>query len=449
MSNERYTTNHNRVVWKEGIFLRPQHFQQHDRYFEALVEARAGGLRPYAWGLSELHYDRNFLAQGKLRVTACRGVFADGTPFAIPDEDDEPPPLDIPPQTKETLVYLTLPARRDGGAAFTTSDDPRLPVRYLTSEIEVSDNNADAQGAARILTARRRLHLHLAGEDLGAFTALPLLRIQEVRADKTVTLNDSFIPPCLDCRAVPHLHGFIQEIHGLLQHRAEALAGRLVGGGGTGELGDLLLLQAVNQFEPLFGHLAEITGLHPEELFRVGLQTMGVLASHLSKGRRPAALPHYQHHDLQGCYTALMSALRGYLSTVLERNVIAIPLKEVGHGVRRGIPPDRGLLDTAVFVLAAKADMSGATLRQSLPTNIKIGPVERIADLVNRQLRGIPIRALEVAPRQLPYHQGFAYFELDKTSEIWGTLKTSGGIGFFAGSGFPGLDLELWAIRSE
>lgn len=30
----------NRVVWSEGMFLRPQHFQQHDRYLETLVDGR-------------------------------------------------------------------------------------------------------------------------------------------------------------------------------------------------------------------------------------------------------------------------------------------------------------------------------------------------------------------------------------------------------------------------
>jgi len=27
----------NKVVWTEGLFLQPQHLQQHDRYFERLV----------------------------------------------------------------------------------------------------------------------------------------------------------------------------------------------------------------------------------------------------------------------------------------------------------------------------------------------------------------------------------------------------------------------------
>ena len=32
---------YNKVVWSEGLFLRPQHFQQQDRYFERYVETGA------------------------------------------------------------------------------------------------------------------------------------------------------------------------------------------------------------------------------------------------------------------------------------------------------------------------------------------------------------------------------------------------------------------------
>jgi CheY-like chemotaxis protein len=30
-------SENNKTVWSEGMFLRPQHFQQHDRYLETLV----------------------------------------------------------------------------------------------------------------------------------------------------------------------------------------------------------------------------------------------------------------------------------------------------------------------------------------------------------------------------------------------------------------------------
>ena len=53
-------TDNNKVVWSEGLFLRPQHLQQQERYLERFVELRAGSLRPYTWGFSELELEAAF-----------------------------------------------------------------------------------------------------------------------------------------------------------------------------------------------------------------------------------------------------------------------------------------------------------------------------------------------------------------------------------------------------
>ena len=66
---------------------------------------------------------------------------------------------------------------------------------------------------------------------------------------------------------------------------------------------------------------------------------------------------------------------------------------------------------------------------------------------VNVQLPGIPLKPLAVAPRQLPYHAGFTYFELERNSDYWKELRKSGGFAMHVGGDFPGLELELWAIR--
>ncbi len=43
-----------KVLWTEGLFLQPHHFQQADRYTEALVAGLARRIVPYAWGVSAL-----------------------------------------------------------------------------------------------------------------------------------------------------------------------------------------------------------------------------------------------------------------------------------------------------------------------------------------------------------------------------------------------------------
>ena len=91
--------------------------------------------------------------------------------------------------------------------------------------------------------------------------------------------------------------------------------------------------------------------------------------------------------------------------------------------------------------------MNYETLRTRFPSQVKIGPVENIQEFVKLALPGISLRALPVAPRQIPFHAGFAYFELDRTSEFWQKLSNSGAFAMHIGGEFPGLELEFWAIR--
>ena len=84
----------NKVIWSEGLFLQPQHFQQHDRYWERHIDGRTRALLGYGWGFVGIELDRAALTLGKVQISAARGVFADGTPFDFPAEDPAPVAFD-------------------------------------------------------------------------------------------------------------------------------------------------------------------------------------------------------------------------------------------------------------------------------------------------------------------------------------------------------------------
>ena len=171
------------------------------------------------------------------------------------------------------------------------------------------------------------------------------------------------------------------------------------------------------------------------------------MATFYRPNKRPAALPAYNHDDLQLAFTPVMEELRQLLAMVLEQNAIQIPLSKPKFGVYAAKRPDLNLLDNAIFVLAVNAQVPPETLRIHFPPQVKIGPVEDIQQLVRSALPGISIHPLPVAPRQIPYHAGFSYFELNKQSELWKKLPTSGGFAFHIGGTFPELELEFWAIK--
>jgi type VI secretion system protein ImpJ len=131
------------------------------------------------------------------------------------------------------------------------------------------------------------------------------------------------------------------------------------------------------------------------------------------------------------------------------RRAIQIPLSKPKAGIYVARLPDINLLDAAVFILAAKAQVSSEALRNTFPDQVKIGPFEEIRQLVASHLRGIGIEPLPVAPKEIPYRTGFTYFELNRHWEQWGKMKSSSGFAIWIGGEFPGLDMEMWAIRES
>ncbi|QSA96409.1 type VI secretion system baseplate subunit TssK [Methylococcus sp. EFPC2] len=442
-------SENNRVVWSEGMFLRPQHFQQHDRYIENLVTSRCRGLRSFDWGYSTLKLDHRQLAIGKLALAECRGAFPDGTPFDLPDDDELPLPLDVPEDAKNQVVYLALPQRRAESAEIDSEAYPDSLARFRLGEREVRDHNAGADGRYAVQVGKLKPRLMLARQERAGYVCLGVSRVIEVRADKTVVLDDRYIPPALNCFGAGLLGAFLRELHGLLHTRGEALAGRVIdaGRGGVAEVADFLLLQAINRYEPLLEHLSATAALHPEDFCRLGLQLAGELATFYKPGKRPVNFPAYNHDDLQATFTPLMEELRQLLGMVLEQNAIQIPLSKPKFGVYAAKRPDIHLLDSAIFVLAVNAQVPPEVLRTHFPPQVKIGPVEDIQTLVRSALPGISIHPLPVAPRQIPYHAGYSYFELNKQSELWKKMSASGGFAIHIGGNFPELEMEFWAIK--
>ena len=439
-----------KVLWTEGLFLQPHHFQQADRYTEALVAGLARRISPYAWGVNALEIDEDVLKVGQFALKSCSGLTPDGTVFRVPAADDHPPALEVPDSIKECVVYLSVPQRRQGASEVDMSGAELSAARLRPSELEVIDSMGAGKKAVTLAVGKTRLQFALAVDDLADRLVIPIAKIIEVRPDKEVVLDKSFIPACLDLRAAPPLAGFLREVEGLLGHRMKALSGRLSENGpakGAAEITDFLLLLAVNRMLPVLQHLTTIENVHPEAFYQNCLAMAGELATFMTAEKHPPEFPPYQHDNLSETFAPVIRALRQYLSAVLEQSAISIPLEARKYGINVGVIADRKLIGNAGFVLAVNADVPAENIRRHFAGQAKIGPVEEIRQLVNSALPGIVLQPLPVAPRQIPYHAGVVYFELDGESPYWGKMTTSGGIAVHVSGEFPGLKMELWAIR--
>ncbi|MEF9672817.1 type VI secretion system baseplate subunit TssK [Pseudomonas sp. PCH446] len=109
-------SSHDSVVWSEGMFLLPQHFQQQERHYRARLAQVLRAVQPHGWGFAALKIDVAQLALGTLALSACEGVMPDGSPFALTDEELARLRYPVADSERDVQLVLALAVNRPGAA---------------------------------------------------------------------------------------------------------------------------------------------------------------------------------------------------------------------------------------------------------------------------------------------------------------------------------------------
>lgn len=438
-------TTSDKVIWSEGMFLQPQHFQQHDRYIENLVMRRPCIHEFCNFGISECQFDQQLLSIGKISIHHCRGFFSDGTAFSIPEMNHAPLILDVPEGTANCIIYLALPFKRAGISECGTESENAL-FRYQTKTVQVCDSNINATNVVPVQVGKLALQLILETQDRQGLNCLGIARILELDVNKEISLDENYIPPCINAKSISYLSNLVQEIQGLLQFRGKVLAQRIsdISSGARVDIIEYLVLNIINKSESLFEHLLKIPSVHPEYLFSVSIQLLAELSTFANKQHRPENIPLYLHEDLKSSFHNLAEQLRNALRTLLKENVAELKINWQESGIWDCTLPDKTFIDKVNFILGVKAALPRQFILSHFPGQIKIAPPDEIQNLINRSLPGIELEHLPVIPGEIPYFPELTYFVLNMNHAFWKPIKNSGSIVFHLGGEYPEIQLALW-----
>ena len=440
-----------RVAWREGMFLRPQHFQQQDRFFDWNVNVRLEAARPYSWGITDLQIDESMAAMGKFAVLRCAGVMPDGTAFSMPDQLPTPPPLDLPADTRDSVVSLTLPGRQAGAVEFVEDDSTRGDVRFVVFEEEFADSYSGDRVREPVEIGRPNLRFGVTDDQTYGRVCMGLARVRELQ-NKRVNFDDRYIPPAQDIRACSRLKGGLTDILGRADQRAQELAVRAVEAtdGGSETFASFLLLQALNRWCPLLRHLDSLPSVHPERFFEQLVAMAGELATLARPDRRPPPFPRYDHENLQMTFEPVLDLLQTMLSYDAPRSVIQLPLEQREAGSYVSIIRDHSLYQFGYFYLAVSTAGNLEQARALFPNLAKIGPGQNMHAIVHAALPGIPLRHTPTPPPQLRVIPGYLYFELDRSVPEWRDFARASALGLHVADPndlLPELKLELWCVK--
>ncbi len=440
---------YSKVLWSEGLFLRPHHLQQADRYAEHLLESRVRHVSPYPWGFSALEIDRDLAQQSRFALRRATGVMPDGTPFDLPMDGPLPASIDVPEGAGRQMVWLDLPSASPNVREVDDAE-AESAARYLGAADTVIDSTSHIRVEETIDVALPRLTFSIRRTPRPGFVSLPIARILEVQ-DRAVLLDEKYAPPVLVTAAHPTVEGWLDRVIGWIANKLDELARYAAdptSGGGL-QSADYLMLQALNRVFPVLQHFRRSRYVHPERLFEELLRLAGELATFTTPDRRARDYPAYDHDDLEAVFAPLLRDIQESLSARMDRRAIRLELVERGPNAYISTIRDRSLFQTATFVLEVSARRPLGEIQAQFPNLLKVGPNTRMNEIVHAHLPGIAVGHLPTPPPQIRAITDHVYFYLDRTSPLWPEFSNASAIGMHFAGNWPELAMELWAVRED
>lgn len=441
------------ILWREGMFLCPQHLQSFARWTEARIHAAEESGSPGAYGILRVAIDEEALQRDVFRLTACDLRLRDGTEISVPAraqvEQREFAEFFTGAQLE---VFLGVPARRPGVPALGEPGDPR--ARFHAAVAEVHDENlkeGPRELEVRVLHAR----LFFGAEERSGFECVPLARL--VRKGKPVAvsaLSDTFIPPLLACSGSAALMRRLKELADAVRAQSRDLASRIPNTTGLSsvekgaDLAGFVKLQAVNQCVAVLEQLARLPALHPFHVYLALVQAVGNL-SIFGAERVVPELPIYDHGDLDRCFGGVVAAVQALIPAEVSVPYDVQPFQE--DPLRQGfyhceIPRD-WLQAKPLFYLGVQLGKAADEVAGLVETGVKLLAEADLERVLQGVVPGVLLAPVRTPPLAFPKRADLHYFKVSTEGDSrqgWLEIEKSGTAVLLTALGGLGAKFQLY-----
>jgi type VI secretion system protein ImpJ len=443
-----------KVLWGEGLFLRPQHFQQQDRYHEGRLHRAASALHPFLWGVAALEWDLQSLKNGILKLETLSLILRDGESIDAPGADQLPPPIDLtalPPALQQVTYHAALPVMNSDGINCSPTGTYHASARFAQSDRDTPDLFTQSMGA-EVAYLRKSVRLVADTEALGAYDCLPLIRLRRV-VSGGFEQDTTFVPASLSIMAAPRLKRQLDHLMEALQAKVGALHGhhrepsKNVIEFRSGDVSSFWLLHTVSTAAAALMHYVRHPALHPERLFEAMLGLAGALMSY-SKTYTLESLPSYDHAQPGPGFAELDHIIRELLDTVISSKYFSIALDEAKPSYHLG-KLDSGKIDQATTLyLAIRAAMPAIELVDVVPLRVKVGAPDDVDKCVLSALPGVKLVHAPQVPAAIPVRPDTYYFAVDNRGVLYEQMLKAQSISIYVPAGIRDLQLELIAVTA-
>jgi type VI secretion system protein ImpJ len=442
----------NRILWGEGMFLRPQHFQQQELHAEYSLARIMRQIHAHPWGVRSASIDIDALRAGLVRVNALDVVYHDGLHVSAPSHEPLPPTRnlnDIAASATETVAYACVPALNAfGGNSSAPNAVTARPARYCSEQVSVPDLYTNAL-ETEITALRANVRILISQEDRDGYQSVPIARLRKSAAG-VWEVDESYIPPSVAIEGSAPFGLMTRRLLDILLIKSQALArshrerSKSVVEYGTSDISSFWLLHTVNRTFPLLNHLSRV-GTHPETLYALLAQLCGELMT-FSSTLSLADIPAYDHHNLTDVFAKIDSLLRELLETVISNRHVVIPLSNTKPSFFVGRLDSERLVENVDFYLSVSSDLPTAQVLDTVPMKCKVGSPDDVEKILHSALPGIRLVHATQTPSAIPVRVGNHYFALEPQGQIFERMIKARSVCIYLPQALLGMKLELLAV---
>ncbi|QYX48255.1 type VI secretion system baseplate subunit TssK [Pseudomonas tussilaginis] len=440
-----------RVMWSEGMFLLPQHFQYQDEFHQHQLAEATLRSTPFHWGVQALQVDEDALANGTLQLKRLKLVFPDGSLFDAPQHDPLPAARDLKDLLKgnDLKVYAALKLPEPFGLNYVEDGQEQKSARRFRKQFDTLPDLNEGDLENEITSLRLNVVMLVDGDNLDGYSYCPIARLSRNNMGG-FNLDPHFVHPTLHLGSHDTLVGMGKRLLGALHAKSKALSGRRreradqIAEFGSSDVTLFWLLNTVNRAYPQLAHLLAHPRLHPERLYLFLADLAGGLLT-FTLDTQLHDLPEYDHHDPAASLVKLDEMIRVMLDNVVPNQCIVIKLNQTKPSYWQGQLQDPRLAE-ADFYISVHADMPGASLLELVPRAFKVGSPEDIEVVVNSAMPGVTLNHSTRLPNAIPVRLDNQYFAIEPHGLVYERMMNAQTICFYAPSAFTNLKLELMAV---
>lgn len=443
--------NH-QIHWGEGLFLRPQHFQGADRYWQELIAASSRIDTAFNWGVFSLEWNEEALDNQIIDLVRLEARSRQGTLVSIgaamANRVDLNQKSEIDPRFDEFLrenggvrVFVGIPhlklSRRN-----VAGDASDAQSRFIASGRQFEDESTGGN-PQELEVKDLNVQILFESDDLTGYETIGIMRlIRSSEQDGKLVLDTTWYPPCLTTRAVGMMQRNIMEaVYDVVKSRGDMIRRQVVDAGVSfstqraGAVDNLVLLQAVNEALGILNCHAFSDGVHPFVAYTGLCQIIGRL-SIFGPEKSNGDMPRYDHDNLYEIFWWALNRIKSLIN-VGDEGYFQRFFKGAGPELLRkpklrvSLEPEWFGPDWQIILGLHSIDLPVSECMSLLQSEwvFKIGDPGKIDWYYERQARGVRLGSVKQVPGVLPVSKKWMFFSF-RGDEAWDEVQQTGTVVF-------------------